>query len=279
MKKGCDVSTFQGAIDWREYGKGLDFAIIRAGFGRNNIDERAAENFKNARAAGVAVGGYWFSYALNVEDAAKEFDYLRAVAGETALPLFIDYEEESLAYAGREGVEVNPQEIVQAFLDRADKAGVNAGVYCNLNFYRKYFAGVIGPHPLWLAHWETKKPGADCAIWQYTNNFTAPGIGARCDCNYLMDDTLFPAVDIESPAVDIESLAIGVINGKYGNGNERKKKLGANYEPVQARVNEYYAVAKDVIKGLYGNGGIRKVNLKSAGYEPATVQAIVNAIL
>lgn len=272
MKKGCDVSTFQGAIDWQEYGKDLDFAIIRAGFGRNNIDERAAENFKNARAAGVAVGGYWFSYALNAEEASKEFDYLLAVAGGTDLPLFIDYEEESLAYAGREGVEVNPREIVRAFLDSADSAGINAGVYCNLNFYRKYFADVIGPHPVWLAHWEAKKPGADCAIWQYTNNFTAPGIAARCDCNYLLDETLFPAVDIEG-------LAIGVINGKYGNGNDRKKKLGANYESAQKRVNEYYAVAKDVIKGLYGNGEIRKVNLKSAGYDPTAVQTIVNAIL
>lgn len=272
MKKGCDVSTFQGAIDWREYGKGLDFAIIRAGFGRNNIDERAAENFKNARAAGVPVGAYWFSYALNAKEASKEFDYLLAVAGETDLPLFIDYEEESLAYAGREGVEVNPREIVRAFLDRADSESINAGVYCNLNFYRKYFANVIEPHPLWLAHWEVKKPGTDCAIWQYTNNFTAPGIGARCDCNYLMDETLFPAVDNES-------LAIGVINGKYGNGDARKKKLGANYESVQARVNEYYVAAKDVIKGLYGNGEIRKANLKSAGYDPAAVQSIVNAIL
>ena len=80
--------------------------------------------------------------------------------------------------------------------------------------------------------------------------------------------------------------AYDVMNGKYGNGAERKAKLtaaGYDYETVQRLVNGlvagYDKVAKEVINGKYGNGAARVAALKAAGIDPVLVQDIVNGIL
>ena len=80
--------------------------------------------------------------------------------------------------------------------------------------------------------------------------------------------------------------AYDVLEGKYGNGAERKAKLeaaGFNYETVQRLVNGlakgYDKVAKDVINGKYGNGEARTAALKAAGFDAQLVQDIVNGIL
>ena len=80
--------------------------------------------------------------------------------------------------------------------------------------------------------------------------------------------------------------AYDVMEGKYGNGAERKAKLeaaGYDYETVQRLVNGlsagYGKVAQDVIDGKYGNGEARVAALKAAGYDAQLVQDIVNGIL
>ena len=80
--------------------------------------------------------------------------------------------------------------------------------------------------------------------------------------------------------------AYDVMNGKYGNGAERKAKLtaaGYDYETVQRLVNGlvagYDKGAKEVINGKYGNGAARVAALKAAGFDPVLVQDIVNGIL
>lgn len=80
--------------------------------------------------------------------------------------------------------------------------------------------------------------------------------------------------------------ALDVMNGKYGNGEERKRRLAAagyDYWAVQHLVNGlsagYGTVAQDVIQGKYGNDQYRVNALRSAGYDPAMVQDIVNAML
>lgn len=77
-------------------------------------------------------------------------------------------------------------------------------------------------------------------------------------------------------SVNIEALAIDTIYGRTGYGEDRKKKLGANFDAVQKRVNEYYATARRVIRGDYLNEPERSKLLKSAGYDSAVVQDIVN---
>lgn len=94
-----------------------------------------------------------------------------------------------------------------------------------------------------------------------------------------------PAATAPAASTDLEALATAVIAGKYGNGQERKNRLGANYAAVQAIVNarltgkkpaaapNLEALATAVIRGDYGNGEERKRRL---GANYAAVQAIVN---
>ena len=95
----------------------------------------------------------------------------------------------------------------------------------------------------------------------------------------------------------VTELAQEVIQGKWGNGADRKKKLvqaGYDYNTVQAEVNRLVKgttattapkkksneeIAKEVIQGKWGNGAIRKQNLKNAGYNPTVIQALVNKML
>ncbi len=84
---------------------------------------------------------------------------------------------------------------------------------------------------------------------------------------------------------ELDQMARDVINGKYGTGTDRKTALGANYNAVQARVNEMLksksveTVAREVISGKWGNGADRKQKLMAAGYDYNAVQSVVNKLL
>ena len=80
--------------------------------------------------------------------------------------------------------------------------------------------------------------------------------------------------------------ALDVMAGKYGNGEERRRRLtaaGYNYDAVQHLVNGlvkgYDTVAREVIAGKYGNDAARVHALQAAGYDARLVQDIVNEIL
>ena len=80
--------------------------------------------------------------------------------------------------------------------------------------------------------------------------------------------------------------ALDVMDGKYGNGDDRRRRLeaaGFNYQTVQHLVNGlargYGPVAADVINGRYGNNDARVRALRAAGFDPAMVQDLVNAML
>ena len=73
---GIDVSQYQGNIDWNQVkDAGVKFALIRGGYGKNNIDPYFHQNAKGATAVRIPIGIYWFSYALNTEMAVNEAKY------------------------------------------------------------------------------------------------------------------------------------------------------------------------------------------------------------
>lgn len=97
-------------------------------------------------------------------------------------------------------------------------------------------------------------------------------------------------VPCETLNKDTYQLALDVIAGKYGNGQERKDKLGSKYREVQNEVNKILSVnksnkksvdelAKEVIQGKWGNGKDRKTRLTNAGYDYRTIQNRVNELL
>lgn len=110
----------------------------------------------------------------------------------------------------------------------------------------------------------------------WTNPYTYFNVSSKDVSKYTGEKT-----------VSIDELAKEVLQGKYGNGEERKKKLGSMYQEVQNRVNELLKqnekcindIAKEVIQGKWGNGWERKEKLEKAGYNYQTVQNRVNEIL
>ena len=96
---GIDVSKHQGKIDWPQVAaSGVRFAILRAGYGNTaaQADPYFAANYEGAKAAGLKVGAYWYSYASGPDDADSEAAAcLQVLAGRKLdLPLFFDQEYE-----------------------------------------------------------------------------------------------------------------------------------------------------------------------------------------
>ena len=74
--KYIDVSAHQGEIDWEKVKGSVDGVIIRAGYGKNNIDKYFRRNVSECNRLGIPCGAYWFSYAYTPEMAQAEADYL-----------------------------------------------------------------------------------------------------------------------------------------------------------------------------------------------------------
>jgi Lyzozyme M1 (1,4-beta-N-acetylmuramidase) len=96
--KGIDVSKWNGTIDWQKVkGSGIDFAIIREGFGvksPNQIDEKFKYNITGAKNAGISCGAYHYSYAVSVQEAVNEAQFcLENIRGyQLAYPIAFDAE-------------------------------------------------------------------------------------------------------------------------------------------------------------------------------------------
>ena len=74
MTRGIDVSKHNGVIDWAKVRKNVDFAVIRAGYGRliEQKDVKFEKNYAGAKTQGIPVGAYWYSYAHSVAEAQTE---------------------------------------------------------------------------------------------------------------------------------------------------------------------------------------------------------------
>lgn len=96
--KGIDVSKWNGEIDWRKVrNAGINFAIIREGYGKKDprqIDKRFKENYEGAKAVGIPVGSYHYSYADSIDDAKCEAEFcLENIEGfKLEYPIIIDVE-------------------------------------------------------------------------------------------------------------------------------------------------------------------------------------------
>ena len=125
MTKGIDVSQWQGDINWGAVN--ADFAILRAGYGKvkSQIDTKFEQNYKNAKAVGMPLGAYWYSYAMSANEAREEAKvFIDIIKGKQfEYPVYFDVEEAKTLALGRDKV----SEIIIAFLEEMEKAGYFAG--------------------------------------------------------------------------------------------------------------------------------------------------------
>lgn len=278
--KGIDVSQWQGNIDWQKVkGAGVQFAMLRAGYGRNNLDTKFHRNAQGAAAAGIPVGLYWFSYALNVEMARREAQYAVELAKKYKItwPIAYDLEYDTVSYAVKNGVAITKSLATQmaiAFCEEIKRLGYIPMVYTNLDYLNRYFDRSKLPYDLWYAQYASTASVADKEIWQYSSKGSVPGIAGNVDMNHGYkdygnggDSKPDPApTPSPAPSGTTLNLAVAVMQGKYGAGQDRKNALGTRYQEVQDFINHIASASTDtlvaeVMQGKYGNGETRKTVL------------------
>ena len=197
MKKGIDISKWNGKIDFIQVKKsGVDFVIIREGC-RKQIDPRFLEYVEESKKAGLIVLGiYHFLYTRSIDDAISEAQSAVSNAKKAGLKpdeiiIFSDYEYDTVDDAKEAGIILTKEDCnahVQAFCAEVTRLGYKAGIYTNLDYYRHYYtAETISPYPVWLADY-TDGPDFSCIVQQYTSKGSVPGISGNVDMNYYYGD-------------------------------------------------------------------------------------------
>jgi len=183
--QGVDVSKWDEDNDWATASQSVYFAIMRAGYGFGHIDSYYEENYKNAKANGVKVGAYWYSYASSVSDAVQEANYfVEALKGKQfEWPVYYDIEEKSIFEAGI------ASDIAKAFCNILEANKFFCGIYSSTYFFDTYFDDEVKTrYTIWLAHWDVEVPTykGKYDVWQYGSG-SIPGIGddADVDKGYL----------------------------------------------------------------------------------------------
>ena len=190
---GLDVSKWQKEIDWDKVkNEGVDFAIIRCGY-RGSVtgslveDPYFEQNIKGARAAGIKVGVYFFTQAVNEVEAVEEASMVISLVRDYELqyPVFIDTEG-----AGGNGRadSLNVEErtaVCEAFCTTVKNAGLEAGVYASRNWYNnKLTASTLESYAIWLAEYRSVPLYQGYyQMWQYTSKGKINGINGNVDLN------------------------------------------------------------------------------------------------
>lgn len=186
---GIDVSAWQKDIDWEKVkAAGVDFVIIRCGYrgsksGSLVEDSYFYKNLTGAKAAGLKVGVYFFTQAVNETEAVEEASMVLALVGDNELdyPIFIDTENtngraDNLDKATRTAV-------CDAFCKTIEKAGKEAGIYASRNWFNnKLNDNELSEHKRWVAEYaSTTAYAGRYEMWQYTSGGSIDGIEGRVD--------------------------------------------------------------------------------------------------
>lgn len=192
LAKGIDVSYWQSSVDFEKVKKdGIDFAILRVGTSGGK-DSTFENNYKNALAAGIDVGCYFYTYATNVQTAVSEAKKVVEWIGDKKLqyPVYFDIEDSSLeSLTNRQRTD-----ICIAFCDEINRSGFLAGIYAN-SYWLGYLLNrsELEQYELWLARWTNSgNPDVDrseeCRLWQYSSTGSVAGVVSDVDMNVAYFD-------------------------------------------------------------------------------------------
>ena len=194
--QGIDVSEHQGRIDWDAVkASGIDFAILRVGFGapsfRGRVDYQFNRNISECERLGIPYGVYLYSYAWDDRQAAEEASMvIDCLSGHNPrLPVYYDLEDNSIIANGRQSGIASR---AQVFCNRISAAGYKPGIYANLNWFNNILTDSVfksGSWDHWIAqyNWRCDYTGK-YSFWQYASNGRVPGINGNVDVNYAYVD-------------------------------------------------------------------------------------------
>ena len=183
--QGIDVSENNGFIDWQAIkNAGIEFAIVRLGYGRQHLDSRFYENVNGCIQNEIPFGIYYYSYALNEDDAQAEADYVDYILETSGLKekitkgIWYDMED-SDGYKARRGV-TDTQEITNlcsVFINELwRKNYATVGLYANYDWLtNKIYVDQLGGCAIWAAQYNATCDYEHADIWQYTDSLNIGG--------------------------------------------------------------------------------------------------------
>lgn len=190
--RGIDVSKFQGNIDWNAVkADGVTFAIIRCGYrgygtGALVEDSTYRQNIQGAINAGLKVGVYFYSQAINEAEAVEEASMVLSLVSGYSLPLGVYYDTESVAGGRANAISAAERTACAvAFCETIRNAGYKAGVYSYASwFYNALNFANISKYNIWIAQYrDTLSFNYKYNIWQYTGSGRVNGISTAVDMN------------------------------------------------------------------------------------------------
>lgn len=191
---GVDVSKYQGDIDWNQVKEsGIQFAVMRLGYrgyssGGLHLDEYYQSNMKGALNAGLDVGVYFFSQAVNTEEAVEEAEYVLDHIQDypVSLPVVFDTEEIKNDESRTDGLTAEElTDITIGFCDTIESAGYRPMIYANAKWLTTRLDLLrLKQYPVWYADYQDQPlyPYA-FEMWQYTEKGQVPGIQEPVDLN------------------------------------------------------------------------------------------------
>lgn len=263
MLKGLDISSYQNGINFDAIkSAGIEFLILRAGFtgwgtGVNYNKDNCFEDFYNqAKQRGINVGAYWYSCANNYEKGVAEakFMYENCLKDKQfEYPIYIDVEDTHHQVGNKRGV----TDAIIGFCEYLENLGYYVGIYASdiSGFQEKMYLNELDAYDKWVARYGSEpKYVKQYGMWQTTSSGRINGYNDNLDCDVAYKDysSIIKNIGLNgfsksstnntqniNPLDNYsdEELATKVINGEFGNGNERKQKLGNRYQNVQDIVN------------------------------------------
>ena len=195
---GIDVSHHQQQIDWEAVAdSGITFAMIRLGYrgytdGILYPDDYVAENLAGAKAAGLKIGAYFFSQAVNVQEAKAEAAYALELLGDVKLDLPLAYDWEYMNETARTAT-VSKETLTEctlAFCKAVEDAGLEPMIYFNRTQAMTMLElDRLTDYGWWFAQYQTVMDFPyEVKMWQYTQTGSVPGITGDVDINLRFPD-------------------------------------------------------------------------------------------
>ena len=219
---GIDVARYQGTIDWQAVSRsGVDFAIVRVGYrgmgdGEITPDPNGRYNMQEASKAGVPLGVYFFSTAVNAEEAQEEAAWVADLISGYPITYPVVYDCENFNNPESRQFHMTKTErtdVALAFLEAIEKLGYEGMFYASkvdMELEKSWEVSRIQEeYKIWVAQYpalpypetpQTSYSGTH-HMWQYSMEGTVPGVRQPVDLNiaYFGYDGIEPARSKEIP--------------------------------------------------------------------------------
>lgn len=198
---GIDVSHHNGKIDWETVKGEVDFAFIRVGFrgytdGALHVDSKAKYNLKNANKSKIPIGVYFYSQAVNEQEAKQEAEFLisKIKGYDISLPVVIDFE-----YPFKNGSPIGRlaeadlsrkerTQLINAFCDKVESEGYIPAVYASSSIFRNQInvKKLNKNAMIWVADYNKNITyGGNYDFWQFSEKGKCKGVSSKyVDTNY-----------------------------------------------------------------------------------------------